>query len=118
MVKGYKTINIKEELIQKIRNLEENKKEVEEGRFNLAGFITKVLLAYPWKEKIEKGGGLSVEQIKTAVKEILTETKQGNVITTNTNAGITLEDLKRELIAVENEAVGRIKDMVDNLQTQ
>lgn len=119
MVKGYKYINIKEELIDRVRNLEENKKEVEEDRFNLAGFVTKVLLGYMDKgtlQKTEAGKVLTTEQIKNVVKEALNERKQGNVTTADTNAGITLADLKRELIAVENEAVGKIKDQINELK--
>jgi len=73
MVKGYKTVNIKEEVIEKIRNYEENKEEIEENRFNLAGFITKVILEHMNKEKTDKEQkkeGLSLEQIKNAVKEV------------------------------------------------
>ena len=51
MVKGYKTVNIKEEVISRIRDLEENKKEIEEDRFNLAGFVANVLLSYEEREK-------------------------------------------------------------------
>lgn len=60
MVKGYKTINIKEELIQKIRNLDENKKEVEEGRFNLAGFFANAALEHINRKPI----GLTNEKYK------------------------------------------------------
>ena len=108
MVKGYKTVNIKEELIDRIRNLEESKKEIEEGRFNLAGFITKILLEYMNKEPIKKEG-LTTEQIKSALKEVL------NVITTDINAGITKEDLKQALLGLENDMDMKIRDMLKDV---
>jgi undecaprenyl pyrophosphate synthase len=102
MVQGYKTINIKEEVIEKIRDLEENKKEIEEGRFNLAGFVSKVLL----------------EELTQAVKETFDqrEKNKGNIQTTDINAGITIEDLKRELVKVEIETVDKIKAKIDELK--
>ena len=120
MVQGYKTINIKEEVIYKIRDLEENRNAIEQDRFNLAGFVSRVLLEYMNKEKTgkeQKKEGLTLEEIKNAVKELLTETKQGNITTTDLNAGITIEDLKRELIKVEIETVGKIKDKIDELKS-
>ena len=119
MVKGYKTVNIKEEVIEKIRSYEENKEEIEQNRFNLAGFVTKAVLEYMNKEKIdkkEKNEGLNLEQIKNVLKEVLNEKKQGNTITTDVNAGITIEDLKRELVKVEIETVGKIKQKIDELK--
>ena len=117
MVKGYKTINIKEEVVEKIRNYEENKEEIEQNRFNLAGFVSRVLLEYMNKEKTDKEQkkeGLTIDQIKNAVKELLGERKeQGNITTTDTNAGIT----KQDLIEIENEAVERIKTIIEGLLT-
>ena len=119
MVKGYKTVNIKEELIDRIRNLEENKKEIEEGRFNLAGFVSKVLLEYMDKEEKEKKEILllkeGMEELTHAVKETFNQ-REGNITTTDTNAGITIEDLKRELVKVEIETVDKIKTKIDELK--
>lgn len=66
MVKGYKYINIKDEVVDRIRNSNENKKEVEEGTFNLAGFVTKVLLGHLNNTYSEppKTEGLTTEQVK------------------------------------------------------
>ena len=66
MVKGYKYINIKDEVVDRIRNSKENKKEVEEGTFNLAGFVTKVLLGHLNNTDSEppKTEGLTTEQVK------------------------------------------------------
>lgn len=122
MVKGYKTVNIKEELIDRIRNLEENKKEIEEGRFNLAGFVSKVLLEHMDKEEKEKKEILllseGIEELTQAVKETFDqrEKNKGNIQTTDINAGITIEDLKRELVKVEIETVDKIKAKIDELK--
>ena len=114
MVKGYKTVNIKEEVIKKIRDYEENKKEIEEGRFNLAGFVSRVLIEYMNKEKITKEG-LSIEQIKNAVKEVLNEKKE---VTTDTNAGLTIEDLKQALLGLENDIDLKIRDMLNEVMNK
>ena len=106
MVKGYKTINIKEELIEKIRDADENKKEVEEGTFNLAGFVTKVLSQHLNNTYSEppKNTGLTIQQIKNVVKEALNEKNKVISATSNnegerrlnetTYNGLTSEDLK------------------------
>jgi hypothetical protein len=122
MVQGYKTINIKEEVIEKIRDYEENKKEIEEGRFNLAGFVSKVLLEHMDKEEKEKKEILllseGIEELTQAVKETFDqrEKNKGNIQTTDINAGITIEDLKRELVKVEIETVDKIKAKIDELK--
>ena len=112
MVQGYKTINIKEEVIYRIRDLEENRNAIEQDRFNLAGFVSRVLLEYMSKERIDKKEDLNLDQIKNALKEALGERKE----TTDTNAGITIEDLKRELIKVEIETVGKINAKIEELK--
>ena len=82
MVKGYKTINIKEELIDRIRNLDENKKEVEEGRFNLAGFFANAALEHINRKPI----GLTNEKYKDIVPTVFH--KEGVV-------GLSDKDVKR-----------------------
>ena len=103
MVKGYKTINIKEEVVEKIRNYEENKEEIEQNRFNLAGFVSRVLLEYMNKEKTDKEQkkeGLTIDQIKNAVKEVTNQRGEETFNGTTYN-GLTEEDLRsiKEVVA-------------------
>jgi negative regulator of replication initiation len=104
--KKYKSVGIREKLYNRI---EEEKKEGE----STSDYIDRVIdIATERKE--EKKEGLTTEQIKNAVKEVLGERKeQGNVMSTDTNAGIT----KQDLIEIENEAVERIKAIVEGLLT-
>ena len=102
MVKGYKYINIKDEVVDRIRTSEENKKEVEEGVFNLAGFVTKVLLGHLNNTYSEppKNEGATILQIKNIVTEALNEKNKSTLQTgSSTNEerttyhGLTKEDL-------------------------
>lgn len=101
MVKGYKYINIKDEVVDRIRNSKENKKEVEEGTFNLAGFVTKVLLGHLNNTYSEppKNEGLTTEQVKNVVKVALNEMNKVNSFSgtsnedTSTYHGLTKEEL-------------------------
>ena len=122
MVKGYKYINIKEEVIEKIRNLEGNKEEIEQNRFNLAGFVTKVLLEYMDKEEKEKKEllllGEGMERLTKAVKETFDqrEKNKGNVTTADTN--LTKEDLKEALLGLENDIDMKIRDMLNGVMNK
>lgn len=106
MVKGYKYINIKDEVVDRIRNSKENKKEVEEGVFNLAGFVTKVLLGHLNNTYSEppKNEGLTTEQVKRLLSgELQTffdKKSIGNAISaTSSNeegvVGLSNKDVKR-----------------------
>lgn len=109
--KKFKSIGIREKLYNRI---EEEKKEEE----SISDYIDRAIDTAKEKEEDKKiESGLTKEGLKEVLKEVLGERKeQGNVTTTDTNKGITIEDLKRELIAVEVETVGKIKDKIEELK--
>ena len=119
--KKFKSIGIREKLYNRI---EEEKKEGE----STSDYIERVIDIAKKEEEIKNEVksnnetrygrvGLTAEDVKNAVKEVLGERKeQGNVITTDINAGITIEDLKRELIKVEVETVDKIKAKIEELK--
>ena len=108
--KRFKSIGIREKLYNRI---EEEKKEEE----SISDYIERTIDTAKEKEEVRKDEqgkeGLSIDQIKNAVKEVLNEKKE---VTTDPNAGITIEDLKRELIKVEVETVDKIKAKIEELK--
>jgi len=116
--KKYKSIGIREKLYNRI---EEEKREEE----SVSDYIDRIIDIAKKEEEIRNAvksstseeryasvDRLTKEGLREVLKEVLGETK-GNVTTTNT--GITIEDLKRELIKVEIETVDKIKDKIDSL---
>ena len=106
--KKYKSIGIREKLYERI---EEEKREGE----STSNYIDRVIDTAKEKEEVKKDEqGLTKEGLREVLKEVLGERKeQGNVMSTDTNAGIT----KQDLIEIENEAVERIKTIIEGLLT-
>ena len=102
--KKYKSIGIREKLYERI---EEEKREGE----STSDYIDRVIDTAKEKEEVKKDEqGLTKEDLREVLKE---RKEQGNITTTDTNAGIT----KQDLIEIENEAVERIKTIIEGLLT-
>ena len=110
MVKGYKTINIKEELIEKIRNLDENKKEVEDGRFNLAGFFANAAIEHIFSKGTVRAKEPIVNEVPTMqqIKNVVTEalSEKNSFSATSNQEGPTHSGLSKEDLAAIKGVVG------------
>ena len=108
--KKFKSIGIREKLYNRI---EEEKREGE----SISDYIDRIIDIAKGKEEDKKeGSGLTKEGLREVLKEVLGERKeQGNVTTTDTNAGITIEDLKKALLGLENDIDMKIRDMLNEV---
>ena len=106
--KKFKSIGIREKLYNRI---EEEKKENE----SISDYIERTIDTAKEKEEVKKDEqGLTKEGLREVLKEVLGERK-GNIPTTDTNAGITIEDLKRALLGLENDIDLKIRDMLNEV---
>ena len=110
--KGYKVLSVKEEVVKEIQD-RAKKEEV-----SISKLLDKLLEKGSTDAVKTSSNDTVIETIRTTIREVLNEKEEGNITTTDINAGITIEDLKRELINVEVETVDKIKAKIDSLLMQ
>ena len=108
--KGYKVLSVKEEVVKKIQD-RAKKEEV-----SISKLLDKLLEKGSTDAVKTSSNDTVIETIRTTIREVLNEKEEGNITTTDINAGITKEDLKNALLGLENDIDLKISDMISELK--